>query len=33
VLAKRRVIFIQKPMVVTAVNDLSGALFNLADID
>src|SRR6266550_1140418 len=33
VVAKRRVIFIQKLMVVTPVNDLSGALFNLADID
>src|SRR5256885_2333870 len=31
--AKRRIIFIQKPMVVMVVNDLSGALFDLADID
>ena|SRR5438046_6893581 len=33
VIAKRRVIFIQKPMVVMVVNDVSGALFDLTNID
>src|SRR6185312_2262326 len=31
--AKRRIIFIQEPVVVTIVNDPSATLFDLADID